>query len=883
MLKTGAGTQLSLRWLITACVGVLVNACGGSDPITSVADTTDNGVGNAYVNFETGQVRPLALSADGDTLVAVNTPNATLDILKFSDNGLQLTHSVPVGLEPVAVAINGNAEAWVVNHLSDSISVVDMALNPPRVTKTLLTGDEPRDIVFAGTDKRLAFITAAHRGQNGPDDKPIDAKLQTPGIGRADVWVFDVDNTGTSLGGDPLSVTTLFAHSLRALAVSADGTSVYAAAFHSGNQTTAVGEIELAKPGPTTGTDGILQPDTGLIVQFDGSDWRDDSASSTDLNGTSYNDLVPFTLPDYDVFELSATASPTVQRRVSGVGTTLFNMAVNPVDGALYVSNTEALNVNRFEGHSTDVATLTGNFTQSRISVVSNNSIVINNLNDHIDHSGPADPTQAIAQPLGMAFKDDTLYVSAFASGKVAAYSSLDETPTQIPLSSGGPTGLVIDNKRNTLYVLTRFNNSISVVDLNTHTQVNSIALSSPEPATVTDGRRFLYDASDTSSHGDASCGLCHVFGDTDALAWDLGNPEGTVTANPNAFVNRFLAPDGAAGFHPLKGPMTTQSLRGLANAGPMHWRGDRTGASAAASESLELAAFKDFNVAFPELLGRATPLPEADMQKFARFALTIQYPPNPIRSLDNSLTDQQKRGLDTYMSKPTTGEIFTCNNCHTLDPANGHFGTSGLSSVEGDDISQEFKVPHLRNLYQKVGKFGNSGRFSGTTGTFGAQVSGFGFMHDGNMDTLQNFFKGSVFHFDDDPAVNDTMIQELVGFIMAIDSNMAPIVGQQITLSDSTNSATDARIDLLMQRAQLSECDLIAKGVVDTQPRGYLRQPNGNFQSDTGETLTYAALRTQALRPNGAVTFTCVPPGSGQWMGIDRNLDGTLDGQHAG
>ena len=30
--------------------------------------------------------------------------------------------------------------------------------------------------------------------------------------------------------------------------------------------------------------------------------------------------------------------------------------------------------------------------------------------------------------------------------------------------------------------------------------------------------------------------------------------------------------------FHPLKGPMTTQSLRGMANHGSMHWRGDRTG-----------------------------------------------------------------------------------------------------------------------------------------------------------------------------------------------------------------------------------------------------------------------------------------------------------------
>ena len=54
-----------------------------------------------------------------------------------------------------------------------------------------------------------------------------------------------------------------------------------------------------------------------------------------------------------------------------------------------------------------------------------------------------------------------------------------------------------------------------------------------PEPPSVVDGRRFLYDASLTSSHGDSSCASCHIFGDFDSLAWDLGNPDGTVLNEP--------------------------------------------------------------------------------------------------------------------------------------------------------------------------------------------------------------------------------------------------------------------------------------------------------------------------------------------------------------
>src|SRR5262249_7949416 len=72
-----------------------------------------------------------------------------------------------------------------------------------------------------------------------------------------------------------------------------------------------------------------------------------------------------------------------------------------------------------------------------------------------------------------------------------------------------------------------------------------------------------------------------HIFGDFDSLAWDLGNPDGNVLNDPGPFdndPNPIVAFGGTVAFHPMKGPMTTQSLRGMANHGPMHWRGDRTG-----------------------------------------------------------------------------------------------------------------------------------------------------------------------------------------------------------------------------------------------------------------------------------------------------------------
>src|SRR5204862_615057 len=113
---------------------------------------------------------------------------------------------------------------------------------------TLLVGDEPRDIVFAGPGGNRAFITTAHRGQQRVSAALAgvpgagDPALTTPGVGRADVWIFDATDLGSVLGGLPLAIVTLFGDTPRALAASSDGATVYAAVFTSGNQTTPISE-----------------------------------------------------------------------------------------------------------------------------------------------------------------------------------------------------------------------------------------------------------------------------------------------------------------------------------------------------------------------------------------------------------------------------------------------------------------------------------------------------------------------------------------------------------------------------------------------------------------------------------------------------------------
>jgi len=847
----------------------------------------------AFTEFESGQVRPLALSPDGTRLFAVNTPDDQLEIFAVGAGGLTHTGSVPVGLEPVAVAARTNTEVWVVNHLSDSVTIVDLSSSPPRVTRTLLTCDEPRDIVFAGG---RAFVTTARRGQNCP----VPANLTTAGTDRAVVQVWDPANLGATLGGTPAANVTLFGDTPRALAT--DGTSVYAAIFQSGNQTTALSEGLVCNggaaapscnvfgssmpgglPAPNANLpQGITGPETGLIVKFNGTHWVDQ------LNRT-WDNGVRFSLPDLDVFKLNASTLAQTASFAS-VGTVLFNMAVNPVSGKVYVSNTDANNAVRFEGPGGGGSTVRGHLAESRISVLSGSTVTRVRLNKHINYAVVPSPAgtaaQSYATPTGIAVSSNgaTLYLAAFGSAAVGVFTTAaieadgaTIPSVHVPLSAGGPSGLVLDEAHQKLYVLTRFDDGVSEVSTVSNTEVAHHVLHNPEPPSVVNGRPFLYDAVNTSSNGEAACASCHIFGDFDSLAWDLGNPDDVVLNNPNPI----RLAGGNPNFHPLKGPMTTQSLRGMANHGPMHWRGDRTAGNDPGGDPLdERGAFKKFNVAFGGLLGRTGPITDSAMGAFADFILQVTYPPNPNRNLDNTLKNSaapapsEQRGHDFYFG-PISDTVFACNGCHVLNPAAGFFGTDGQTTFENE--TQMFKIPHLRNAYQKVGMFGMPQvpfLTGGDNGNKGQQVRGFGFLHDGSVDTLFRFHGATVFSTSNQDKL------DLEAFVLAFDSNLAPIVGQQITLTATNAGVVGPRVTLLEQRAAAGECDLTVKGTVAGIARGAVRMSNGKFQFDraTDAQLTDAQVRALATTAGQEQTFLCVPPGSGLRVGVDRDEDGFFD-----
>src|SRR5690606_31545194 len=136
------------------------------------------------------------------------------------------------------------------------------------------------------------------------------------------------------------------------------------------------------------------------------------------------------------------------------------------------------------------------------------------------------------------------------------------------------------------------------------------------------------------------------------------------------------------------------------------------------------------------------------------------------------------------------------------------------------------------------------------------------------SVDTVFHFLRATVFGF---PG-GDVQRRQVEDFTFAFDTDLAPIVGQQTTLTAANGATVGSRISLLIDRASTPfvlkgvpgarECDLIVKGSVGGEQRGWVWQAgSSNFQSDrAGEpALGDGALRALASQPgNGPLTYTC-------------------------
>jgi DNA-binding beta-propeller fold protein YncE len=707
-----------------------------------------------FTHTEARHTHSIALTPDGTRLLAVQSEAALLSVFDATgaDPGaLPLLAEIPVGLEPVAVRARTDDEVWVVSELGDSVSIV--SLDRGAVVAVLRTPDEPADIVFA---QGRAFITCARSNL---------------------VRVFDAE-TRSELGALPLEGLVP-----RSLATDAAGEHVFAAFLHSGNRTTILPR-SLAPAQPAPANPALpAAPRTALIVP--GHDSR-----------------LAHTVLDHDVAEIDP-ATLTIVRYLSGAGTSLLDLAVQPGTGDVFVANTEARNLVRFE------PALRGHIVDNRITrfAALDGAAAVFDLNPGIDHTllpNPAAQAAALAQPTALAFSASgtELWVAAFGSDRIAKISPstgaiLATTDLRAPGETSrqmrGPRALALDPAGERLFVLNKLSGTISIVGAATGALLGEFPAGSrhPMPAPLREGRGFLFDAR-LSGNGTVSCASCHIDADRDGLAWDLGDPAGGVATVMGANLSAHDTRPRPRSMHPMKGPMTTQTLRGMAGGAPFHWRGDRP-------------TLQSFNITFDALMGGAQLAPE-DIDALAAYLLSLRHHPNPYRLPDGGLPASIGAGDPLRGKSLFSQHLNHCNTCHTLPRTSDN--NIDLPAEVG--ASQPIKNPTLATVYQRV-------HFDPRPGA--ASLSGFGLLHDGTgaghgLPTVH-------------PYVLDVLsgrdFADVSAFVLASDTGTAPAVGDSVLATAGASQEILAIVSRLESQNQASAADLIVRGMIAGEARRFI------------------------------------------------------------
>jgi hypothetical protein len=553
-----------------------------------------------------------------------------------------------------------------------------------------------------------------------------------------------------NLGAAP-QIVPIAARMPRALVAKPNGSSVFVAVFNINHQTTALSEAEagdsLPPPNPPMKAGLPPAPKVGLIVRKNSltNNWLDES-------GHLWNSKIPYDLQLVEFLEINTTTHAVVHN-YNDIAVILMGAAYDPVHDLAAVCGTYALNDVRFEPK------LNGHNTEARLALCKNDGTRFRPLvNPQINYSVPTGTAG------GARFGDrhpDGRRVLARRQPRLSHLARLEQARRVQRLDrraararadrrradgraarSGarahlrrGPVPQRAADAVDRIARQSRHHRNRLRPDARRHRERPQVLLRRHD---VGPRRGSVRVVPHLRRHGQPGLGSRQPAG---RHAGEAAGP-----ADPLL-----------QGYHPMKGPMMTQSLRGLPGTGLLHWRGDRA----------NLAAF---NPAFVSLLGRAAVLPDSEMTAMSNFINPLVYPPNPNENLDRSMPDaplgqpSALRGQSFFMNTVVDGPL-RCVSCHAMPT-----GTNGqVIDAAALQASQDMKVPHLRNLYKKSG-------FKDTTGV--VNKKGFGFTHNGSVDNLFDFLKFPGFNFGGDPVAANATRRDLEAFLLAFDTGLAPAVG---------------------------------------------------------------------------------------------------------
>jgi YVTN family beta-propeller protein len=222
----------------------------------------------------------------------------------------------------------------------------------------------------------------------------------------------------------------------------------------------------------------------------------------------------------------------------------------------------------------------------------------------------------------------------------------------------GRPLGVAFLPDGKQVAVANYLSNALQIVDVEKAQLVRTIALGGPKtPSLARRGEEIFYDARRSFAQW-YSCHTCHVEGHTNGGSYDTFN-------------------DGSYGT--LK---KTLSLRGVTRTPPYTWHGWQKDLRDSVRESL--------------IKSMQGPTPtEEDLDAMIAYLKTLDFPPNPNRNPDGTLSAQARRGERVFQEKQ-------CHACH-IPPLYTSPQIFEVGLEEAKDAYRGFNPPTLRGVYNRA------------------------------------------------------------------------------------------------------------------------------------------------------------------------------------
>ena len=625
-----------MKFLIPLCIALVASG------LATAAPSKPASVG--HPSFLSPHSRPVVLNRDH--VFVANTPADTVDVIDRKTR--KVVRRIAVGIDPAGLALRPDGkELWVSNHVSDTVSVIDLEKQSPTYFHVVATVqdldprtratrfDEPVGIAFASNEKAYVALSSENR--------------------------IAVVNTRTRKVEKRLNIT---AQDPRAIVVR--GERLYVVPFESNNKTQLSGGYRI----------------DGELVTFNAHEHS--IANNNVLSLGHVTDIVKHPrVPDRDLYVFDTRTDRLIET-VDTLGTLLYGLTVDS-KGRVFIAQADARNdANGRSGTKKHgLAELENRAFLNQITRVLPGEKAKPEFFD-LEPRPPKHPDrdQALATPYAIEISDDdsTLVASAAGSdvvftvdaskGVILGRVKVGSVPRGIALETG-PGG-----KLSAAWVLNAVANTVSLLDLSDPAKPKvrgTIALKDPTHPAFKRGR-IAFNKASASTTATYSCASCHPDGHTDQLLWVLKTP---IVSGGNQIM-----------------PRSTMPVRGLRDTAPFHWDGipgDPYGGNNSANIRSHVAPNSDPDkpesstrhlidggLATTMLMvgsketndeGKAGHLSSEERDDMAKFLLNVTYPPAQRRAYDNKLTERAEEGFKQFhiVGNREDGRMNVCGNCHRM------------------------------------------------------------------------------------------------------------------------------------------------------------------------------------------------------------------------